>query len=211
MIRILGSRQYVEIPGDGSFELPPLMLRSGPDLDRLGSLVNSAEGIVDGEALIPDRTLDLLDAEDSLSHVRLGLAANLVAQYRSFVQHWTWGESVLEWIRQCETSFETQPNLRSLLRPDVWPHAGRSSFVTLLEDKQAADADIVLENAMGYRLTFRQPPPIEFFSEKFLLILRSSLAAAAYQTWAEADGEGEAALPPERFQFFVMSGTIREV
>lgn len=211
MVRILGNRQYVEIPGEGSFELPPLMLRSGPDLDRLGSLVNSAEGIVDGEALIPGRTLDLLDAEDALSHVRLGLAANLVAQYCSFVQHWTWGESVLEWIRQCETSFETQPNLRSLLRPDVWPHAGRSSFVTLLEDKQAADADIVLENAMGYRLTFRQPPPIEFFSEKFLLILRSSLAAAAYQTWAAADGEGEAALPPERFQFFVMSGTIREV
>ncbi len=211
MVKILGNRRYVEIPGNSSFELPPLMLKSYRNLKVLETLVNGAEDIVESESLIPDTLQDLPDAHNVLSQVRFGLAANLVEQYRSFVHHWTWGESVLEWIRQCETSFETQPNLRALLRPDVWPHAGRSSFVTLLEDKQAADAHIVLENAMGYRLTFRQPPPIEFFSEKFLFFLNSALAATAYQAWAGAGGNSEASLPPERFQFFVMTDTIREV
>ena len=211
MVMILGNRRYVEIPGDSSFELPPLMLRSGPETDELDALVYSAGSIVDSEALIPGPTQDALDAGKIPVDVRFGLAASLVDQYRTFVQHWVWGASVLEWILQCETSFETQPNLRTLLRPDVWPHAGRSSFVTLLEDKQATDAGIVLESAMGYRLTFRQPPPIEFFSEKFLLLLNSSLAAAAYRAWADAGGGGDASLPPERFQFYVMSDKIREV
>ena len=175
MVRILGDRKYLEIPGDSSYELPPLMLRSGPDLREIGNLVRSAGAIVDSEALIPGQRQDALDAENLLEQVRFGLAANLVEQYRLFVLHWTWGESVLDWIHQCETSFESQPNLRKLLRPDVWPHAGRASFVTLLEDKRATDADIVLENAMGYRLTFRQPPPIDFFSEKFLFFLNSSV------------------------------------
>ena len=81
----------------------------------------------------------------------------------------------------------------------------------LLDDKNAADSGIVLENAMGFRLTFRQPPPIEFFSEKFLFFLNSSVAATAYQTWAGADCDDEACLPPERFQFLVMTDQIREV
>ena len=211
MVRILGDRKYLEIPGDSSYELPPLMLRSGPDLREVARLVRGAGDIVDSESLIPGQTQDALDAENLLEQVRFGLAANLVEQYRTFVLHWTWGESVLDWIRQCETSFESQPNLRSLLRPDVWPHAGRSSFVTLLQDKRATDAHIVLENAMGYRLTFRQPPPIDFFSEKFLFFLNSSVGSTAYRVWAEAAGGGEASLPPERFQFFVMTDTIREV
>jgi hypothetical protein len=211
MVKILGNRRYLEIPGDTSFELPPLMLRSGPDLRETAKLVHSAGDIVDSEALIPGPTQDALDADNRLAQVRFGLAANLVEQYRSFVLHWTWGESVLDWIQQCETSFEAQPSLRSLLRPDVWPHAGRASFVTLLEDKQATDADIVLENAMGYRLTFRRPPPIKFFSEKFLFFLNVSLGATAYRAWAAAAGGDEASLPPERFQFFVMTDRIREV
>ena len=211
MVQILGNRRYVEIPGDSSFELPPLMLRSGPNLRKLDKLVHSAGDIVDSESLIPGPTQDALDAENMLAQVRFGLAANLVEQYRIFVLHWTWGESVLDWIQQCETSFESQPNLRALLRPDVWPHAGRASFVTLLEDKQAADKHIVLQNAMGYRLTFRQPPPIDFFSEKFLFFLNSSVAETAYRAWAAAAGGDEASFPPERFQFFVMTDRIREV
>lgn len=211
MVRILGSRQYVEIPGDRQFELPPLMLRSGPSTRAAHKLLQGAGEIVDSESLIPGSTMDDLDAENTLSHVRFGLALNLVERYRSFVLHWTWGESVLDWIHQCETSFESQPNLRTLLRPDVWPHAGRSSFVTLLQDKQAADENIVLENAMGYRLTFRRPPPIGFFSEKFLFFLDSSVGATAYHAWAGAGGQEDASLPPERFQFFVMTDRIREV
>ena len=211
MVKILGNRRYLEIPGDSLFELPPFMLRSGPDLKPTYSLVRSAGAIVDSEELIPGPTQDVLDANNRLAQVRFGLAANLVEHYRSFVLHWTWGESVLDWIQQCETSFESQPNLRALLRPDVWPHAGRASFVTLLQDKRATDENIELENAMGYRLTFRKPPPIKFFSEKFLFLLNSSLGATAYRSWAAAAGGDEASLPPERFQFFVMTDTIREV
>ena len=211
MVRILGNRRYVEIPGDSSFELPPLMLKSNPVLCELGELVDSASSIVDSEALIPGPAQDAMEAGNTLEQIRFGLAANLVDQYRRFISHWTWGESVLEWIRQCETSFETQPNLRVLLRPDLWPHAGRSSFVTLLQDKDAADSQIVLENAMGFRLTFRHPPPIECFSEKFLFLLNSSLGATAYRAWAGAGREDEASLPPERFQFIVMTDKIREV
>ena len=211
MVMILGNRRYLEIPGEASFELPPLLLKSGPDQSELEALVDSAGSIVDSESLIPGPTQDALNAGNRLENVRFGLAASLVDQYRQFVKHWTWGESVLEWIRQCEISFETQPNLRTLLRPDVWPHAGRASFVTLLEDKRATAADIVLENAMGYRLTFRQPPPIEFLSEKFLFLLNSSLAATAYEAWAGAGRNDQASLPPERFQFFVMTDEIREV
>lgn len=211
MVMILGNRRYVEIPGDSSFELPPLMLKSSPETSELNELVESAGSIVDAESLIPGPTQDALNQSNRLDLVRFGLAASMVDEYRRFVRHWTWGESVLEWIQQCETSFETQPNLRTLLRPDVWPHAGRASFVTLLEDKQAADADIMLENAMGYRLTFRQPPPIEFLSEKFLFLLNNSLATSAYEAWAGSDREEEASLPPERFQFFVLTDRIREV
>ena len=211
MVRILGNRRYVEIPGDSSFELPPLMLKSDPVLYELGELVDCASSIVDSEALIPGPAQDAMEAGNTLERVRFGLAANLVDQYRRFITHWTWGESVLEWIRQCETSFETQPNLRALLRPDLWPHAGRSSFVTLLKDKGATDSQIVLENAMGYRITFRHPPPIECFSEKFLFLLSSSLGATAYRAWAGAEWDDEASLPPERFQFIVMTDKIREV
>ncbi len=211
MVRILNDRKYVEIPGDAAFELPPLVLRSGPRMDEINELTYVAGRIVDAEALIPGAVQDALNAENLLDDSRLGLAANLIAEYRQFVEHWVWGESVLEWIHQCETSFEARPVLRKLLRPDVWPHAGRSSFVTLLEDKQATDEGIELEDAMGYRLTFRQPPPIEFFSEKFLLWLHSSLGRAAFAKWAGSFGGTDASLPPERFQFFVMSDEIREV
>ncbi len=211
MVMILGNRRYVEIPGDSSYELPPLMLKSGPGPGEVARLVDDASQIVDAESLIPGPTQDVLHAEAKLENVRFGLAVNLADNYRSFLRHWTWGESVLEWIRQCEISFATQPNLRSLLRPDVWPHAGRSSFVKLLDDKNATDAGIVLENAMGFRLTFRQPPPIEFFSEKFLFLLNSPVAASAYHTWAGADCDEYAALPPERFQFLVMTDHVREV
>lgn len=211
MVKILNDRRYVEIPGDAAFELPPLVLRSGPRLDETCELAYVAGRIVDGESLIPGAVQDVLNAGNLLDDSRFGLAANLIAEYRQFVDHWVWGESVLEWIQQCETSFEARPVLRRLLRPDVWPHAGRCSFVTLLEDKRATDKGIELEDAMGYRLTFRQPPPIEFFSEKFLLWLRSCVGRAAFAKWAGSSGCQDASLPPERFQFFVMGDEIREV
>ena len=45
---------------------------------------------------------------------RMDLALNLVDQYLGFRQQWQWGDSILEWIRQCETTFGTRLELRNL-------------------------------------------------------------------------------------------------
>jgi hypothetical protein len=71
-----------------------------------------------------------------------------------------------------------------LLRPDVWPHAGRRSFVILLSDKDMAPEGVGLDHAVGLRLTFRQPPPISFFSNQFLFFLNNPVATSAYEAWA---------------------------
>ena len=202
-MEIIGDRKYVEIPGQRVHELPPLLLKDPRGVSDLFNVVGRAESMVEDDAMLASGHLD--------EYRKVGLALNLAEQYALFLSHWTWGESILEWIRQCEITFESKPSLKPLLSPDVWPHANRKSFVTLLEDKSVPHGDVDLENAMGYRLTFRQPPPIQFFSDKFLFFLRSSLAASAYQTWADAGGDDSASLPPERFRFFVTGTEIKEV
>jgi hypothetical protein len=127
----------------------------------------------------------------------------LTEQYRALRSQWQWGDSVLEWIRQCEITFESEAVLRDLLHPDVWPHASRASFVALLEEKRVARA-VALECAVGLRLTFRQPPPIDCCSNQFLLYLNSTVAASAYQTWAHLSPDTLALLPPDRFHFEVV-------
>jgi len=79
----------------------------------------------------------------------MDLAINLIDQYLAFVQHWQWGDSILEWIRQCETTFGARIDLRNLLKADLWPHAGRSSFVTLLEDKSVDTHGVGIEKRSG--------------------------------------------------------------
>ena len=143
-----------------------------------------------------------------LERRRVDLAVNLVDQYLSFVAQWQWGDGILEWIRQCETTFGTRFELRPLLRSDVWPHAGRASFVTLLADKHVETGGVALENAVGMRLTFRQPPPLKCFSDQFLFYLNSTVANSAYQTWAGMGQAPVSALPPERFHFDVIRMTL---
>lgn len=210
-MEVFGDRRYLRIPGDKVFELPPLLVKESRGPESLDDMVGRAESIVENDWLMPDDPPSDAKTAQALERRRVGLAVNLAEQYVSFLTHWVWGESILEWIRQCEITFETRPSLRPLLKPDVWPHAGRASFVTLLEDKRAPHQGVDLENAMGYRLTFRQPPPIHFFSDKFLFYLSSSIAANAYQTWAGSAGDETASLPPERFRFFVTGTEIREV
>lgn len=210
-MEVIGNRRYVTIPGKGVHELPPLLLKEGRDVDAIDDVVGRAEGIIENDWLIPADLPDDPKTRATLERRRVGLAVNLAEQYVDFLTHWAWGESILEWIRQCEITFGTKPSLRPLLQPDVWPHAGRSSFVTLLADKAVPHEGVDLENAMGYRLTFRRPPPIHFFSDKFLFFLNASIAANAYRTWAAVSGEDAARLPPERFRFLVGGSEIREV
>jgi hypothetical protein len=128
----------------------------------------------------------------------------LTDQYYGLLHHWQWGDSVLEWIRQCEITFEASDTLRPLLHPQVWPHAGRSSFVDLLVRKQVPTHGIGIEKAVGTRLTFRQPPPISCCSNQFLFYLKSSLADSAYHTWAQLNVDTCGHFPPSRFNVQVL-------
>src|SRR5579864_2464919 len=201
---IVGGRKFVEVPGGKTHELPPLLVRTAPDVKRLDRVVNMANDIIETEDMIADVPADALAPELEHDRRKMDLAINLVDQYLGLIQHWQWGDRILEWIRQCEITLGSRLELRNLLRNDVWPHAGRSSFVTLLSDKAVRTEGIEIEKAVGLRLTFRQPPPIACFSNQFLFFLNSTLASTAYQTWADLSPAPISSLPPERFTFEVI-------
>jgi hypothetical protein len=196
----MGMPMYLDIPGTGQHQLPPLILHGAeqePESDELGVFSVLAEA----EDMLPAS-----DAEPGLLEQRkLDLALHMTAQYKGLVSHWLWGDSVLEWIRQCEITFESEDTLRRLLHPDVWPHAGRASFVHLLVDKRVPTNGVALERAVGLRLTFREPPPIHCFSNQFLFFLNSPVAETAYRTWSHLAPWAPALLPPERFAFDVVA------
>ena len=159
--------------------------------------------MLEAEDMLGDTDAD----PDTIEQRKFDLALKLTEQYKGLVSHWSWGDSVLEWIRQCEITFECEESLRKLLHPDVWPHAGRASFVTLLMEKHVPTQGVALERAVGLRLTFRQPPPIDCFSNQFLFYLNSTVADTAYRTWSHLAPQTEAHLPPERFHFEVLETT----
>jgi hypothetical protein len=158
--------------------------------------------------MVPAWAAPVPGAEDLLERRKMDLALNLVEQYMGILTHWHWGDSVLEWIRQCEITFGARLELRNLLRSDIWPHAGRSSFVTLLEDKDVQTPGVCLEKAVGLRLAFRQMPPIRCCSDQFLFYLKNSLAQNAYQTWLDTIPNPVSSLPPERFQFEIVDMSL---
>jgi len=197
----LDNRRYVEIPGSATHELPPLLVRA--EIEAGGSreeVVELAGRIIESDDVIPDQAHpgNLRDQR------KLDLALHLTDQYFGLLKHWNWGDSILEWIRQCEITFENQSTLRHLLTNQIWPHAGRSSFVDLILDKHIPTPGIGLEKAVGLRLTFRQPPPIDFFSNQFLFFLNSSVAGSAYQTWSHMGADTPGLFPPHRFSFQVL-------
>jgi hypothetical protein len=198
---IVGDRRFVEIPGDKLHELPPLLVRGAPSVKRLDKVMGMASDIVQSEELLADEVTGDIDVERR----KMDLAINLVEQYLTFLSHWQWGDGIVGWIRQCETTFQFSQTLRNVLRPDVWPHASRCSFVTLLADKSVRPEGVDLHRAVGMRLTFRQPPPIACFSNQFLFYLNSSVANSAYETWSHMAPDPIASLPPERFTFQVVN------
>lgn len=201
---IVGDKRFVEVPGSKTHELPPLLVRSKPPVRKLDHVMDVASDIVETDDMLAIAPIDDPAIIAEIERRRMDLAVNLVDQYVGLLAHWYWGDSIVEWIRQCETTFETRLELRNLLRADLWPHAGRCSFVTLLEDKAVKTSGIELHKAVGLRLTFRQPPPIRCFSNQFLFFLNHSVAATAYDTWANMSPAPIAALPPERFSFEVV-------
>ncbi|MFN0103772.1 MAG: hypothetical protein ACKV2U_17030 [Bryobacteraceae bacterium] len=212
-MEIIGDRKFVEIPGDKTHELPPLFLKTAPVVRRLDRVMNLASNIVENEDMIPATALDAVVGDTERERRRMDLAVTLVDQYLKFVAAWQWGDGIVDWIRQCEVTFEGRAELRTLLRADIWPHAGRSSFVELLHDKHVdtdpsiASEPVDLARSVGLRLTFRQPPPISCFSDQFLFYLNSSVANSAYETWARIDRP--VALPPERFTFQIVNMSLQ--
>src|ERR1035438_620917 len=97
-------REYVNIPGNEMHELPPLLVRRAsktPDVDL-------ASAILEAEEMLPE-----VDVEETLLERRkLDLALTLTEQYRGLIAHWQWGESIVEWIRQCEITFQSQSALQ---------------------------------------------------------------------------------------------------
>ncbi len=193
-------QRYIEIPGHKTHELPPLLVHAGGESLPEAPHADLASVMMEAEDMLPVSEA----GPDVLEERKLELAIQLSEQYKGLIRYWQWGDSVLEWIRQCEITFESEAALRNILHPDVWPHAGRSSFVTLLIDKEAPTRGVALDRAVGLRLTFRPPPPIDCFSNQFLLFLNSSVAGAAYRTWARLNAEPAALLPPDRFHFEVL-------
>ncbi len=192
--------RYIAIPGSKTHELPPLLVHAAE--------AAPAESVTDLGAMMLEAE-DMLVAsdvnEEVLEQRKFDIAVQLAAQYKALRSHWQWGDSVLEWIRQCEITFECEEALRNLLHPDVWPHASRASFVTLLREKAVAAPGVALERAVGLRLTFRQPPPIDCFSNQFLFYLNSTVADSAYQTWSHLIPEMHVLFPPDRFHFEVLN------
>jgi hypothetical protein len=191
--------RYIEIPGCKTHELPPLLVHppTEPAAD-LNSVMVEAEEMLAATDACPD----------ILEQRKFDLACQLTERYRGLLSHWLWGDSILEWIRQCEITFEGEDTLRKLLHPDVWPHASRASFVELLREKRLSAASLLggvtLEKAVGLRLTFRQPPPIDCFSSQFLFYLDSTVADSAYHTWSHLVCNAPTLLPPDRFHFDVL-------
>jgi hypothetical protein len=201
---ILGDRKFVEVPGEKTHELPPLLVSTTPKVKRLDRVMGMATDLIESEDMMAVPGVEGLALDLESDRRRMDLAVNLADQYLRFVTEWQWGDGILEWIRQCEMTFCARLELRNLLRPDVWPHAGRCSFVNLLEDKAVSSDGVTLEKAVGLRLTFRQPPPLSCFSNQFLFYLNSSVASTAYQTWAHMSPDPVSYLPPERFTFHVI-------
>lgn len=191
---------YIEIPGSKTHELPPLLVHAPEERSSEGQYA-LASVMMEAEDMLGDTDAD----PEVIEQRKFDLALKLTEQYKGLLSHWSWGDSVLEWIRQCEITFECEATLRSLLHPDVWPHAGRASFVTLLMEKGVATQGVAIERAVGLRLTFRQPPPIDCFSNQFLFYLNSTVADTAYQTWSHLVPQAPALFPPERFHFEVLS------
>ena len=183
--------KYIAIPGSKTHELPPLLVHASAQAEMdLAAVMGEAEEMLAAGDL----------EEGILERRRMDLALQLTQQYQGLLSHWVWGDSVLEWVRQCEITFESETALRTLLHPDVWPHASRASFVELLRAKSVVASSVVLDQAVGLRLAFRQPPPIDCCSSQFLFYLNSTVAGSAYQTWSQTP----ALFPPDRFHFQVV-------
>ena len=195
---IVGERKFMEIPGTKIYELPPLLVRCSKRPKHLHSFMETSYRIIDSAYLLPDSAM--LEPEHIVEGRREGLAINLTEAYIALWLLWQWGDGILRWTMQCETTFNQNTELKNLFTPDVWPHTNRFSLVTLLKDKELVPKGVELERALGLRLAFRRLPPINCLTDLFLLFLNPSQTASSYANWAHLTNATRS-LPRERFYF----------
>ncbi len=133
----MSAGRYIDIPGSQTHELPPLLVHWAAEHAAEQRGYDLAIDHAGGRGYAGRRDLP---TRSRFEQRKFELALQLSEQYKGLVAHWSWGDSVLEWIRQCEITFESEGVLRKLLHPDVWPHASRASFVALLLEKEYPDA-----------------------------------------------------------------------
>ncbi len=200
---ILGDNTYVEIPGDDVYELPPLLLGASQSPRRAEKAMKMAEDIVREGGIIPDSILYTLNPAD-LEQRQMGIAVNLVERYLALHKQWYQGKCIQKWVTDCELTFSLKGNLNKLLRPDLWPHAGRISFISLLKTKAPEQIPTRVEEALGLRLTFNRFPPLVCLTDQFLLLHAPTIAGQAFETWAKKAPAPTSLLPAERFNFQVV-------
>ena len=194
-------QRYIEIPGSKTHGLPPLLVHSTEEQEPEESTVELASVMSEAEDMLAASDED----QETVEQRKFELALQLAEQYRSW---WRIGSGAMGFwsgFASAKPRSSNENTLRQLLHPDVWPHANRASFVTLLADKGVGTPRVELERAVGLRLTFRHPPPIDCVSNQFLFYLNSKIAGTAYRTWSHLVPHEAAAFPPERFHFEVLS------
>ena len=167
------------------------------DIQRFANLLDEAINIAEEE--IPPTFQP--DEEDRR---KIDFGITLIQQYVDLVDTWTKGSNIIGWIKDCEQDFERDPVLCHLLRPDIWPHASRKSFVALLLDKKVFPDSNDIQRAVGLNLMFRQPPPIGCLTDQSLIYLMQGVPASVYNTWAQMQPPPVLDLPAERFDFMVV-------
>ena len=73
----MSDRTYIEIPGDRTHELPPLLIHGEASGTRLDEMVGRAADIVDTEDLLPSNSAD----ESVVEQRKYDLALQLAEQY----------------------------------------------------------------------------------------------------------------------------------
>ena len=93
---IVGDRKFVEVPGEKTHELPPLLVRTSPNVRRLDRVVGMANNLIDAEDMMAPPAFDGPAAGFEMDRRKMDLAINLADQYLRFVTQWQWGDSILE-------------------------------------------------------------------------------------------------------------------
>ena len=55
---IVGDRKFVEVPGEKTHELPPLLVRTTPNVRRLDRVVGMANNLIDAEDMMAPPAFD---------------------------------------------------------------------------------------------------------------------------------------------------------